>query len=145
MKRSSQSRRAQAGFTLLEIMLVVGIIVLLLGAAIFQMRPAANTAKIARVQADIETLKTPLMLYETTNGFPPTTAQGLQALVTKPTSDPRPRNWAQLMSSIPLDPWGKPYKYEKPGKHNPKGFDLYSAGADGQEHTEDDIGNWEQQ
>lgn len=143
MKLSPSRRRAQAGFTLLEIMLVVAIIVLLLGAAIYKMRPQVNAAKEARARADIQSLLTPLMLYETTNGFPPSTSQGLGALVNKPTGEPKPRAWSQLMESVPADPWGKPYQYERPGKHNTRTFDIYTAGADGQPGTADDIGNWE--
>ena len=143
MNRSSSSRRRQAGFTLLEIMLVVGIIVLLLGAAIYKMRPSVNIAREARARSDIQSILTPLTLYETMNGFPPSTAQGLQALVVKPTTEPRPRSWSVFMESVQIDPWGKQYMYEKPGKHNTKSYDVFSAGADGQPHTEDDIGNWE--
>jgi general secretion pathway protein G len=74
----------------------------------------------------------------------PTTEQGLQALVTRPDTDPKPSEWHQYMPSIPVDPWHHPYLYENPGKHNPNTYDLYSAGPDGKAGTDDDIGNWAQ-
>jgi general secretion pathway protein G len=140
MKRSL---RSQAGFTLLEIMLVVAIIVLLLASAIYMMAPQLNIAKAAKAQGDIQTMKTALMTYEMSNGSAPSTAQGLQALVTRPEGQPVPRMWIQGMDALPMDPWGNPYYYENPGKHNPKGYDLYSAGPDRQPGTDDDIGNWQ--
>jgi general secretion pathway protein G len=133
----------QAGFTLLEIMLVVAIIILLLGSAIFMMKPQLNVAKNARARADIQSLATPLMTYEASNGFLPSTEQGLAALVTQPTGDPRPHHWIQGMESLPTDPWGMPYYYEYPGKHHPGSYDLYSAGPDHQPGTADDVGNWD--
>src|SRR5258708_3818748 len=140
MKRSSSP---QAGFTLLEIMLVVAIIILLLGSAIYMMKPQLAAAKIARADADIRTVQPALMLYESTNGFLPTTEQGLKALVTRPESEPHPRSWTQMMEGEPTDPWGNPYHYEQPGKHNPTGYDLYSAGPDRQPGTADGVGNWQ--
>ena len=96
-------RRRSAGFTLLEIMLVVAIIMLLLGAAIYKMAPALGVGKTTRVKSDIQSYKTMLMMYETQNGFLPSSEQGLKALVTRPDSDPKPRNWQQLME---VDPGG---------------------------------------
>lgn len=68
----------------------------------------------------------------------PTTEQGLDALVKKPTTDPQPRKWRRLLESVPLDPWGTPYQYEFPGKKNPEGYDLYSFGPD-RKPSEDDL------
>ena len=124
-------------------MLVVAIIILLLGAAVFKMRPALGQAKMARAQADIQSLQIPLTSYEAMGGSLPSTAQGLKAIVERPTGEPKPRMWAQGMESLPKDPWNHDYYYEQPGKHNPKSYDLYSAGPDGQPNTEDDIGNWD--
>ena len=61
-----------------------------------------------------------------------------------PGSDPKPRQWFQISTEVPKDPWGNEYVYVQPGRRNPKSFDLYSKGKDGQENTEDDIGNWNQ-
>ena len=89
-------KRKQQGFTLLEIMLVVSIIVIILGVAISKLGNTTAIAKTMRVQADVQAIKTQLQLYESMNGFYPTTEQGLQALVTQPDKDPRPARWYQL-------------------------------------------------
>jgi general secretion pathway protein G len=132
-----------AAFTLLEIMLVVAIIILLLGSAIYMMKPQLESAKYARARADISSIGTPLMTYESINGVAPSTEQGLAALVSQPSGDPRPHHWVQQMSSLPTDPWGMQYYYENPGKHNPTSYDIYSSGPDRKPGTADDIGNWE--
>ena len=102
-----------------------------------------GVAQDVRVQSDIEGISTQLKLYQSFNGFLPTTAQGLQALVTRPDSEPKPRQWRQLFEKLPRDPWQNEYFYVQPGKHNPNSFDLYSAGSDRKPDTSDDIGNWE--
>jgi general secretion pathway protein G len=135
MKRSPLHR---AGFTLLEIMLVVSIIVIILGVAISKLGNTTGIAKGMRVQADVQAIKTQLQLYESMNGFFPTTEQGLQALVTQPQNDPRPTRWYQLFKEMPKDPWGSDYIYRDPGLKNPGGYDLYSAGPDRQADTSDD-------
>jgi len=71
------------------------------------------------------------------------TALGLAALITKPDSEPKPRNWAQALEQSLRDPWDQDYFYVQPGIHNPKSFDIYSAGPDRKPNTDDDIGNWE--
>src|SRR5882724_417692 len=86
----------QSGFTLLEIMIVVTIIALLLSAAIYKLTGNVEYARHTRVAADIQGINTQLRLYESMNGFYPTSEQGLQALVTQPDSDPRPTRWFQL-------------------------------------------------
>jgi len=95
------------------------------------------------VQGHIEHYKTMLLMYKGANGFYPTTAQGLKALISKPESEPKPRNWRQLLDDkLILDPWQQEYFYEQPGKHNPNSYDIYSAGKDRKPGTADDIGNW---
>ena len=135
--------RRKKGFTLLEIMLVVSIIMLLLGSAVFLLGDQFKFGQSARVQADLQALTTNLRTYQMMNGFFPTTQQGLQALVIVPGSEPKPRQWVQLMPKVAQDPWGNDYVYVCPGKHNPKTFDLYSKGADRIAETEDDMGNWD--
>lgn len=134
-------RNKRRGFTLLEIMIVVTIIALLLGAAIYKMAPSVDVAKATRVSADIGSLRTALLGYSGMNGFYPTTEQGLQALVSKPSSEPVPARWNQFMESVPTDPWGSGYIYRCPGQKNPSGYDLYSAGPDRIPDTPDD--KWE--
>ncbi len=144
MKRSPL-RTAATGFTLLEIMLVVLIIGLLIGMAVKFTAGHLGEAKDVAARGHIENYKTILLLYEGANGRPPTTEQGLKALIAKPETEPRPRNWRQLLDTPILDPWQQDYYYDYPGKHNQGGFDLYSAGPDGKPGTGDDIGNWPRQ
>ena len=121
-------REKQQGFTLLEIMLVVTIIALLLGAAIYKLGGNVEYSRHVRVAADIQGINTQLKLYESMNGFFPTTDQGLQALVVQPDTDPRPTRWYQLYKEMPKDPWQNNYIYICPGLKNPNSYDLYSAG-----------------
>ncbi|EDY17424.1 general secretion pathway protein G [Chthoniobacter flavus Ellin428] len=142
MKRHTYSRRS--AFTLLEMMLVVMIIGLLIGMGLHYTAGKLDQAKQVRVRADLQQIKTNLMMYQAANGFYPTTEQGLKALVQKPETDPKPRNWHQLDDQVPRDPWDIEYVYRYPGKHNPKEYDIFSAGPDRNPETdEDNIGNWE--
>src|SRR5438094_10671197 len=102
-------KRKQQGFTLLEIMLVVSIIVIILGVAISKLGNTTAIAKTMRVQADVQAIKTQSQLYESMNGFYPTTEQGLQALATQPDKDPSPARWYKLFKEMPKAPWGKKY------------------------------------
>jgi general secretion pathway protein G len=131
-------KKTRQGFTLLEIMLVVTIIGLLLTAAIFGFRGNVEYSRRVRVQGDIQGITTQLKLYQSMNGFYPTTDQGLQALVVQPDTDPKPSRWLQLFDKIPKDPWQSDYLYRCPGLKNPNGFDLYSAGPDRVPDTADD-------
>ena len=140
MKRHTRSLVA---FTLLEIMLVVIIIALLVGMALKFTGGHLGQAREVRVNADIQQLRTLLLMYQASNGFYPSTEQGLKALVVKPESEPRPRNWTQLDQEVKRDPWDKEYGYAQPGKHNPSSYDLYSCGPDRKPDTADDVGNWE--
>ena len=127
----------QQGFTLLEIMLVVSIIVIILGVAISKLGNTTGIAKSMRVQADVQAIKTQLQLYESMNGFFPTTEQGLQALVTqrKTIHDPLAGINCSRKCQGSL---GSDYIYRDPGLKNPGGYDLYSAGPDRQADTSDD-------
>ncbi len=131
-------RSKEQGFTLLEIMIVVGIIVILLGLAISKIGNPTGFAKQTAVRADVQAIGTQLQLYESMNGFYPTTEQGLQALVTQPTTDPSPTRWYQLFKQVPKDPWGSEYIYRCPGQRHPESYDLYSAGPDRKADTTDD-------
>jgi general secretion pathway protein G len=131
-------RTRRNGFTLLEIMLVVGIIILILGVAVTKLGPTTGIAKDMRVRADIQAINTQLRLYESMNGFVPTTEQGLKALVVQPDTEPKPSRWYQLFTEMPKDPWQNDYIYLSPGKKNPDTYDLYSAGPDRKPDTADD-------
>ncbi len=137
-----QFHSSPAAFTLLEIMLVVTIIALLLASGIYFMKGQFEFSQDVRVQGDIQAVSSGLKIYQAMNGFYPTTSQGLQALVTRPDTEPRPKKWRLLAERIPLDPWGVAYNYLEPGKHNPTSFDLFSSGPDKKAGTEDDEGNW---
>lgn len=123
-------------------MIVVLIIGLLIGVAVKGVQQLEYAKEIA-VKGHIESYKTNLLMYQGMNGNYPTTEQGLKALIAKPSSEPRPRQWRQIMEAPILDPWQREYNYACPGKHNPNGFDIYSSGKDNLPDTADDIGNWE--
>jgi general secretion pathway protein G len=131
-------KRKQKGFTLLEIMIVVTIIAVLMGTAIYKLKGNIEYAKHQAVAADIQSVGTQLKLYESMNGYFPTTEQGVQALVIQPESDPKPTRWYQLFGEVPKDPWHSIYNYRCPGTKNPTGYDLYSSGPDRIPDTADD-------
>ena len=127
------SLRGDSAYTLFEIMLVLGIIAVLVGSAIYMLSGNIDVAKEQRVQSDIQAISMQLRTYEMLNYRKPTTEQGLKALVQMPSSDPKPQHWKKLMESVPLDPWGNQYVYINPGKFKTDGFDLYSFGPKGVE------------
>ena len=131
-------RTSQSGFTLLEIMIVVTIIALLLGAAVVGFRGNVEYSRHVRIQADIQGIGTQLKLYQSMNGFYPSTEQGLPALVAQPQSEPQPVRWMQLLDKPPKDPWQNDYIYRCPGIKNPTSYDLFSAGPDRLPDTADD-------
>jgi general secretion pathway protein G len=139
MKRSP---RYNAAFTLLEIMMVVMIIALLAGAAIFAMKDQFSVAGDAKVKGDINSFKVGLMSYRSKNGFLPSTEQGLSALVKKPEGEPRPPRWSPFLTELPKDPWGMDYMYEFPARRGGDEYDIYSAGPNRKPGDADDIGNW---
>jgi len=130
-------RRIDHGYTLFEIMLVLGIISVLVGSAIYLLSSNVDVAKEQRTESDFQAIATQLKTYEMMSYVFPSTEQGLEALVKKPTSEPQPRKWKKLLESVPLDPWGTPYRYANPGTVNPEGFDLFSLGADRKESDDD--------
>lgn len=140
--RNNLSRPAKsqhAGFSLIEMMIVVSIISLLLGTAIYYMKGALGSSKVTRVLSDFKSLDSALGLYKVNAGNFPTTQQGLLALKDKPTTEPRPHRWSQVMSRVNNDPWDHPYIYRYPSKKNPSEYEILSIGPDGQEGTDDDI------
>lgn len=139
MKNNLLSRGRLAAYTLFEIMLVLAIISVLISAAIFMVGDTSEVAKIKRVDADFQTIVTQLKAYHMLNYNYPTTSQGLQALVTRPTTDPKPKRWVEFMKAVPNDPWQRPYQYDIPAKKTSGEYDLYSFGPDGKSGTEDDL------
>jgi len=134
----------QAGFTLIELMLVIVIIGALAAMVVPRLVGRSEEARVGAARADIKgNLSLALRLYEVDNGRYPTTEQGLTALMAKPTSPPTPQNWkGPYIEQDPLDPWKRPYVYRSPGSHPPRDYDLFSLGPDGKE-SEDDITNWQ--
>ena len=105
-------------------------------------RPTVRSARarITAAKTDIASLEAALDAFEVDNGRYPTAEEGLGALMAKPANA---KAWqGPYLKRMVNDPWGHAYVYSIPGKHNPNGFDLSSAGPDGQVGTDDDIGNW---
>ncbi len=141
IQSSSAIRKQHKGFTLLEMVIVLGIIAMILGGAIFAMRGIGDAAKLRQVEADFKSYESALAMYKLNAGSYPTTQQGLKALVEKPSSTPVPRRWVQVMNKLPDDPWGAPYTYRFPGKKRANEFEIISKGPDGMENTGDDLGS----
>lgn len=142
----SQMKKSSAGFSLIELLVVLVILGLLMGIVAPQFIGEADTARTRTVFADFDRIKSALQIYKLDNYVYPTTEQGLQALVEKPTLEPIPRKWKAggYVDRVPTDPWGNPYLYLSPGEHG--AFDIYTLGADGVvggEGPNADLGNWQ--
>ncbi len=137
--KNTPKHHHSSGFTLLEIVIVLGIIGIIMGGSISVVKRLGDGAKLQRVTSDFNTISSAINTYKLNAGSAPTSAQGLQALVTKPASTPVPKRWTQLATEIPLDPWQNPYQYRNPGKKDPSTFEILSKGPDGQDSTEDDL------
>lgn len=137
--------KRQAGFTLIEIMVVVVIIAILAAIIVPNVVGRAEDARIAKAQADIRTLESALAMYRLDNGHYPSTDQGLEALVKKPSGNPSAPNWRQggYVKVLPKDPWGHAYQYLSPGQHG--AYDIWSEGPDGITGDKDDIDGWKLQ
>jgi len=143
MKAPRARRSSRRGFTLVEILLVVVILAMIAAFTVPNLLDTQQGASIDMTKNQIKELDKYLKLYRTQNNNYPSGDQGLKALVEKPEGDPVPRKWGQIIEELPVDPWGGEYKYAFPGEHNgEKKPDIWSNGPDGQEGTEDDIGNW---
>ena len=138
-------RYMQRGFTLIEILVVVSILAILGALIVPKIMDRPNEARIVAAKHDIGSVVAALKLYKLDNGRYPTTDQGLQALVEKPTSDPVPANWkgGGYLEKMPKDPWGHDYLSLNPGIK--REIDVMSYGADGQQGGEGfdaDLGSW---
>ncbi|HJU99660.1 MAG TPA: type II secretion system major pseudopilin GspG [Burkholderiaceae bacterium] len=146
MKKQSIPRRAARGFTLIEIMVVVVIMGVLAALVVPKLLSRTGESKIAAAKVDIATVMQALKLYKLDNQRYPTTEQGLQALIAKPTSGPAANGWKSggYVDKLPKDPWGNSYQYLSPGVKGE--VDVFSYGADGQPGgtgVDADIGSWE--
>jgi general secretion pathway protein G len=138
-------RRAEAGFTLVEVMVVVVIIGLLATVVMINVLPSQDRAMKEKARTDVAVLEQAVETYRLENLSFPTTEQGLQALVSPPPGLARADRYREggYVRRLPQDPWGNPYQYRYPGERGR--FDVWSFGADGQkggEGDDADIGNW---
>ncbi|KQP48590.1 type II secretion system protein GspG [Pseudorhodoferax sp. Leaf274] len=141
---SRSRRRIQAGFTLIELMVVLVIIGVLAALIVPNVLDRADDARATAAKTDVTNLMQALRMYRLDNQRYPTGEQGLQALLTKPTTNPVPLNWKPYLEKLPNDPWGRPYQYLNPGVKGE--IDVMSFGADGQpggEGKDADIGSWQ--
>lgn len=140
-----RTQRDRRGFTLLELLLVVGILVMLAAFALPSFMGTQKQAQVDAATSQIRIFEDALKLYQSQNGMFPTTEQGLNALVEKPEDEPVPTKWAgpYFEDANVTDPWGSEYQYANPGEHNgDKKPDIWSLGPDREDGTDDDIGNW---
>src|SRR5262245_63313559 len=124
---------SRAGFTLIEILVVIAVIAVLAALVAPSVFQHVGTAKHASTRSQIEMLGTALDAYRLDNGRYPTTEQGLDALWQLPTLEPQPTNWRgpYLRKAVPNDPWGNAYVYASPGELSQLGYDIVSYGPDG--------------
>jgi general secretion pathway protein G len=139
-RRQTQSR----GFTLIEIMVVLVIIGVLAALIAPNVLDRASDAKVTAARTDVNNLVQALKLYKLDNQRFPTTEQGIEALVRKPSNGTVPQNWKPYLDKLPRDPWNQPYQYMNPGVKGE--IDVFSFGADGKaggEGHDADVGSWQ--
>lgn len=140
------NRRTHAGFSLIEILVVVVIIGILAAIVVPRVMDEPDRARVTKAKQDVQALVTALNMYKLDNFHYPSTEQGLEALVRPPSGQPEAPNWKEggYIDRLPEDPWGNPYQYLNPGVHGE--IDVWSNGADGTsggEGVNADIGNWQ--
>lgn len=117
-------KRSNDGITLIEIMLILMILAFIAAFALRMFLSKTEAPNFDKTHIDILTIKNGLKFYKLDNGFYPSSAQGIEALVKKPTTPPIPQHWTQYLNALPLDQQGKPYVYANPGKYND--IDVYA-------------------
>lgn len=135
--------RGVRGFTLIEVMVVVVILAILAAIVVPKILKRPEQARIVAAQQDIRNIQSAMDLYKLDNGFYPTTDQGVEALVKKPSTQPIPENWTTggYLQKLPMDPWQHPYHYLHPGKHG--SVDIWSDGPPSDATKKQVIGDWE--
>ena len=141
MKNIPRRALKPSGFTLVEMLLVLVILATLAAIVIQKMAGRSQQAKVTAAQSQINSIELALDAFEVDNGYYPKSG-GLNDLLEQPAGA---TGWKgpYLKKGVPLDPWGNPYTYDYPGKHNASGYDLLSNGPDGRAGTDDDINNWD--
>ncbi|MBU2955977.1 type II secretion system major pseudopilin GspG [Marinobacter sp. F3R08] len=136
--KNLNTRNYSRGFTLIEIMVVMVILGLLVAIVAPNIMGRSDQAKVTVAETQLSNIANALDLYRLDNSHYPSTQQGLEALVSKPSGNPEPKNWNKdgYLKSVPQDPWGSEYQYISPGTEG--AYDLYSYGSDGQEGGDDD-------
>ena len=141
MSRPLLQRVTRRGFTLVELLLVLIILATLAAVVLPKFTGRTRQAKITAAATEIASIEVALDAFEVDNGFYPEGADGLRLLMERPDDA---ANWRgpYLKKAVTADPWGNPYTYECPGRHNPDGYDLSSMGPDGKSGGDDDVTNW---
>lgn len=143
--RRPSARAARSGFTLMELLLVMAILVILMTLVAPRFMGTQKKANIGAAKSQIGLFKSPLEMYAMDMNTYPTTEQGLAALVEKPAEIENEDQWQgpYLDSDIPKDPWGKDYQYEYPPSHGERDYpNIWSIGPDAEDGSEDDVVNW---
>jgi len=138
------TKKHSAGFTLIEVMVVVVILAILAAIIVPKILHRPDQARQVAAKQDVLAIQNAMALYKLDNGFYPSTEQGIQALVQRPSSDPKPQSWTAggYLKRIPKDPWGHAYHYVNPGQHGD--VDIFSYGPSNQP-SKKEIGNWHEQ
>ena len=137
--------KKQQGFSLIEIMVVMIIIGVILAGVSVKFFSRADEARVKQATSDFAAIEKALKMYRLDNYSYPTSEQGLEALVTKPSIEPVPRQWSGYLDGVPVDPWGNTYVYLSPGEDG-RDFEVYSLGSDGRAGGEafaKDLYNWQ--
>lgn len=139
MSFQSGNYRSATGFTLIEVMVVVVILGILAAIIVPKIMSRPEQARMVKVKQDILSIQSALDLYKLDNSIYPSTDQGLQALVTKPTTPPVPRSWKSegYLQEVPVDPWGETYQYMNDNEK----VRIFSYGPKGKD-SNSEIGNW---
>ncbi len=144
MARTSRTSSARRGFTLMELLLVMAILVILLGLVAPRFLNTQKKANIGAAKSQIGLFKSPLETFAMDLGGYPSTEQGLAALVEQAGEGEEDKRWnGPYLDELPKDPWGHDYQYEYPATRSKRDFpEIWSYGPDGEDGTEDDIVNW---
>jgi general secretion pathway protein G len=144
MSMSVTLKHNARGFTLIEVMVVIVILSVLAALIVPRIMSRPDEARAVAAKQDVAQVLQALKLYRLDNFRYPSTQQGLQALVVKPTLEPVPQRWQSYLDKLPKDPWGNPYQYLSPGIKGE--VDVFSLGADGKpggNGVDSDVGSWD--